>query len=200
MIVLVALFIDFLEVADEWGAIILQQAEADHQLQNEEKRLYKERQRLYKDFLDRQKNEAGTRRYTKIDQQMPQGESTLGIDSEMREYQFKERKKAATLEVLREMKEREQYNMAEKAKEEKEKFDYNQFLNMMEQNDLKMQAFNKERRNHVVNSLRRSYGEQEIHKKQLSMAQKLNDIKLLEQQQQQWPVIDIERKRVIYIF
>jgi len=176
------------------------QAEAEQLLLDEEKRLYRERQKHYKEDLDRQHSDVISRRKNKLDPNRQELNSISGLDSERREREILERKKAATMELKREMQEREQYVSAERTRELMEKSDYQLFLNRLEENDQRMQAYNKERKLQLANNLRQSYNQQEIGKKQLSVMEKYNDARLLEQQQKQWPVIDFEKKKVKKIF
>lgn len=183
------------EVPDEWAAVMLHQAEAEQMIQSEEKRLYRERQKLYREALDKQHIETVTR-YSSNNAQKKQEGGSLGIDSEKREKELKSRKKATSYEQLMEMKEHEQLSQAEKTREQIEKSDYQQYLNKLEEYDDKMQMMQKERKLQLANDLRRSYNEQEMQKKQKPYYEKTYDIKLLEQQKEQWPIVDFEKKRV----
>jgi len=173
------------------------QAETDQMVQNEEKRLYKERQKLYKGDLDRQYSEAMTRRLSKQEQKMPELNKIItGLDSERRDKEIKERKIAATIELAREMKEREMCMVDEKIRESSEKNDYRQFLNRLEENEQRIHSFQKERKLQLANALRQSYNQQELEKKQIAAIEKYNDARLLEQQERQWPVIDYEKRKL----
>lgn len=167
-------------------------------IQDEEKRLYRERQKLYREALDKQHKETLSK-YSSCNAQKKQGSGSLGIDSEVREKEMKERKKATSYEQLREMVEHQQLSQAEKAKVQIEKNDYQQYLNKLEENDEKMQLMLKERKRQLANDLRRSYAEQEAMKKQKPTYEKTNDKKILEVQRAQWPIVDLEKKRVCFI-
>jgi hypothetical protein len=170
------------------------QAETDQMMQQEEKRLYKERQKHYKEILEKQRSEELIKRSGR-NSIGAQG-VTLRLNLEQREKQLHERKAAATIELHREMQERAQAVMSERSQKQSEKNDYFQYLAKLEEYDQKVQGLRKEQKLQLATELRNSYGQQELNKKNKQEREKSNDIRIIEEQKVQWPIIDFEKKRV----
>lgn len=163
-------------------------------MQNEEKRINKERQKKYKEELEKQAKERveymNGLKFKRNDQDI------FGKESDIHIRNFSEIQKEVNKELRRELYEHEADNYMRKKIGEEERAEYLRHLNFMKENDKKIKEAEQIRKQQEASRIQKAFAEKIQERRQKSVSERENDQRNLYIEKGSWPNVSISHEQM----
>jgi len=170
---------------------MLHQAEMDHKIEEEKRKLYREQQKKYNDDLEKQVKEYKEKTKKNLIECGSIIKSKEEIERELL------RQKLLTKEThLLQMDEHQKNKLENRTRTLLEKQIYDDFVRKQKEDEERKKLSEKSRKNLIAANLRGSYDLQAQMKKREFLSEKQLDKKIIETQASSWPFVDYESKKV----